>query len=143
MPARAASFSASTSPRVTLRVQVAQVLGRFLTALDGAAGLVNVLQLDQGRSTAPSFGRRPVPVAIRIAQAQRADAAEVIHRQQVIQFGEGRKPRIGLAALGVGAGDDAPTPDVGRGICDGAMKYGVVRRARLVRLVAPQQLQVG
>ena len=122
---------------------VAQVLGRFLSALDSAAGLVDAPQFDQGWGAAPSFGRRPVPVSIRIAQAQRADAAEVIHRQQVIQFGEGRKPRIGLAALCVGAGDYAPTPHVGRGIGDGAMKYGVVRRARLVRLVARQQLQVG
>ncbi len=75
---------------------------------------------------------------MRVAQAQRADAAEVVDRQQVVQLGEGRQFRIGPAALGMVASDDAPAPGIRRGICDRPMEHGVMGRCGLMRLVVTE-----
>lgn len=51
--------------------------------------------------------------------------------------------RVGAAALGVVAGDDAPPPGIGGGIDNRAVKDRIMRAGRLVRLVARHQRQIG
>ena len=55
------AFGTHATERRSLALQVAQILVRFLPALDGTAGLVDALQLDQRRGAAPAFARRPQP----------------------------------------------------------------------------------
>jgi hypothetical protein len=118
--------------RRAFALQITQILGRFIATLDRPAGLKDPLQFYQRRCAALPAHRRPLPAAIRVAQAQRADPAEVIHREQVVQFREGRQSRIVLAAFGVVSGDDAPAPGIGRGVGDSAMEYRIMERGRLV-----------
>jgi len=126
--------------RGSLALQVAQILGGFLATLDRATGLVDLLELNQGGRAAPPMVSRALPDAVVSAQAQRADTAEVVHRQQVVQLGERWQMGGRLAPLGMVAGDHTTAPGVRSGVGDRAVEDGVMGRRRLVRLVTRDEL---
>ena len=88
-------------------------------------------KLDEWRSGSAPFFLCALKQALFIAKTKRADAAEIIHSQQIIKRVERLRFFFSftaqfLSALDVVAHDDTLCPPIGLGVGNRGMKYGTV-----------------
>ena len=114
-----AAFGAHPSKRGPLASQIGQILGGFRAEFDGSGRGEHLLEFDDGRRCPPAFRYGLQVSAMRIAQAQRAHAAEVVDRTEVVELGQCAQLGVFRSALGVCASDDPTTPRIRLGVCEG------------------------
>jgi hypothetical protein len=113
--------------------EVGEIGGGFGPFLDGARRIQELTQFKQGWSRTASSLRGAAEDTSLIPKTQGTDPAAIVHGEKVVHCAElgCARLRTGLAgvvaAFGMVAKDDAPTPTVRFGICNGPVENRAIR----------------
>ena len=125
-----------------LALQIGQICAGLLAQLHGAGRAQNFFQLQKCRRGALALGHAAQILPLFATQAQCADAAEIIHRSQVIQLRQWTQGCVLGACFGMRARNHTAAPGVGLCVGQRCEKATVLAGGRLEQLVAHNPAQI-